>query len=231
MSIAFSQKKRGRGRPKLSDEEKMQRALERSELQGGPKRKKTEKEIQYGMEYDRAAREAGRKLSDQISAIGEKINTAEKKLLLKPEELKLASYMYLAGHSIPTIASNLHVSEDLLRAEYGPELARFRQNTDSFVVGKLLHKIRQGDNAAIIFYLKTKCRWTSIMKSDEHLEERNQQEERKLLEAMRVDRASAMTYDEWMRAAGLAAREMIMQELNQTAPDPEVVEAESKITV
>jgi hypothetical protein len=213
----------------LSDEEKARRALERLKSRDGKKKKTTAKERESLKRHEREARACGKRLAEQISTIEKQINTTNKELLLKPEELKLASYMYLAGHTIPTIASNLNVSEALLRAEYGPELARFRQNTDSFVVGKLLHKIRQGDNTAIIFYLKMKCKWSSVMKPDEHLEEKNQQEERKLLEAMRVDRASAMTYDEWMRAAGLAAREMIMEELNQTAPDAQVIEAEGRI--
>jgi hypothetical protein len=67
----------------------------------------------------------------------------------------------MAAGGIPqkNIAQALGIDENTLRKHYADELDSAKDLLDAEVVGQLVKKIRQGDTASIIFYLKTRCGW------------------------------------------------------------------------
>lgn len=85
--------------------------------------------------------------------------TAKDKLLV--QSLKVC------GYTDEGIAAALGISADTLVKRYADELANGKARLDAEVVGHLIGKIRKGDTASILFYLKTRCGWseTNIVKT------------------------------------------------------------------
>jgi len=79
----------------------------------------------------------------------------------------LVQSLKVCGYTDESIAAALGISADTLVKKYGDKLANGKARLDGEVVGHLIDKIRKGDTASILFYLKTRCGWseTNIVKT------------------------------------------------------------------
>lgn len=60
------------------------------------------------------------------------------------------------------IAHVMGISDTTLEKYYKKELAEGKSKVDAFVGGQLLKKIKEGDRACIMFYLKCRCGWREV---------------------------------------------------------------------
>jgi hypothetical protein len=67
--------------------------------------------------------------------------------------------MKIAGIDNDMISATMGVSPELLAKHYKKDLETGLAECTALVAGKLVEKIRNGDNACIIFYLRTRGRW------------------------------------------------------------------------
>lgn len=64
------------------------------------------------------------------------------------------------------IALALGISQDTLtrrkqtQADFAEAIKRGKAKANVFVGGKLMQKIKEGDTTAMIFYLKSRCKWS-----------------------------------------------------------------------
>jgi len=66
----------------------------------------------------------------------------------------------VAGIKIPDIAKCMGYTQKHLNRWFKQDLENAKNDMNAMVVGKLVEKIREGDNACIIFYLKTRAGFT-----------------------------------------------------------------------
>ena len=82
---------------------------------------------------------------------------------------KVEEYAQLCDNEAE-IALALGISQDTLtrrkqtRADFAEAIKRGKAKANIFVGGKLMQKIKAGDTASIIFYLKTRCGWKETQK-------------------------------------------------------------------
>lgn len=82
---------------------------------------------------------------------------------------KVEEYAQLCD-SESEIALALGISQDTLSrrkkdyADFAEAIKRGKAKANIFVGGKLMQKIKNGDTASIIFYLKTRCGWKETQK-------------------------------------------------------------------
>ncbi len=76
------------------------------------------------------------------------------------ESRKQVADMISFGITRPDVAKCLSISEDTLLKYYANELATAAQNANSKVAGRLFQKAMDGDTASMIFWLKTRARWS-----------------------------------------------------------------------
>lgn len=78
------------------------------------------------------------------------------------------------------IALALGISQDTLtrrkqsRADFAEAIKRGKAKANIFVGGKLMQKIKAGDTASIIFYLKTRCGWKETQKIEADVKARGE---------------------------------------------------------
>lgn len=78
------------------------------------------------------------------------------------------------------IALALGISQDTLtrrkqsRADFAEAIKRGKAKANVFVGGKLMQKIKEGDTAATIFYLKTRCGWKETQKIEADVKARGE---------------------------------------------------------
>jgi hypothetical protein len=81
--------------------------------------------------------------------------------LVPTDEQRLRVRMsVVAGIKAPDIAKCMGIPIRQFNRWYKQDLQNARNDMNAMVVGKLVEKIREGDNACIIFYLKTRAGFT-----------------------------------------------------------------------
>lgn len=89
-----------------------------------------------------------------------------------PIDLKKVEEFAQVCDSEEEIARALGVSQDTLTrrkkdyADFADAIKRGRAKANIFVGGKLMQKIRDGDTASIIFYLKARCGWRDVNRTE-----------------------------------------------------------------
>lgn len=91
---------------------------------------------------------------------------------------KVEEYAQLCDNE-SEIALALGISQDTLtrrkqsRADFAEAIKRGKAKANIFVGGKLMQKIKAGDTASIIFYLKTRCGWKETQKIEADVTQRD----------------------------------------------------------
>ena len=92
---------------------------------------------------------------------------------------KVEEYAQLCDNEAE-IALALGISQDTLtrrkqsRADFAEAIKRGKAKANIFVGGKLMQKIKAGDTASIIFYLKTRCGWKETQKIEADVKARGE---------------------------------------------------------
>jgi hypothetical protein len=74
-------------------------------------------------------------------------------------QLNLAKNLAILNLTDEEIAKVLEINVVTLHRHYRTKLKEGRHDVKAFVVSKLMQLIKEGNPAAIMFYLKTQCRW------------------------------------------------------------------------
>lgn len=97
-----------------------------------------------------------------------------------PIDLKKVEEFAQVCDSEAEIALALGISQDTLtrrkqsRADFAEAIKRGKAKANIFVGGKLMQKIKAGDTASIIFYLKTRCGWKETQKIEADVKARGE---------------------------------------------------------
>ena len=97
-----------------------------------------------------------------------------------PIDLKKVEEYAQVCDSEAEIALALGISQDTLtrrkqtRADFAEAIKRGKAKANIFVGGKLMQKIKAGDTASIIFYLKTRCGWKETKKIEADVKARGE---------------------------------------------------------
>lgn len=92
---------------------------------------------------------------------------------------KVEEYAQLCDNEAE-IALALGISQDTLtrrkqsRADFAEAIKRGKAKANIFVGGKLMQKIKEGDTASTIFYLKTRCGWKETQKIEADVKARGE---------------------------------------------------------
>lgn len=73
---------------------------------------------------------------------------------------KRVEQMAAVGITIDDISAVLDISKNTLKKYYGDELKNAKTKADTMVAGKLYSKCMEGDTACLIFWAKTRMRWS-----------------------------------------------------------------------
>ncbi len=108
------------------------------------------------------------------------------RLALTKEKLEEMSILAGKGLTMQQIADYFNWDKDAFYdfmkqyPEMREALARGKAKTISFVSGKLIEKIREGDTQSIIFYLKTQGRWSTVEDDKEKDKDENISKQQKI---------------------------------------------------
>lgn len=80
-------------------------------------------------------------------------------IVVTDQDVKLAGFMKLAGHSDESIAEALKISVPSFHKKVKPHIKDQLMRVDAMVSAKLYSLIQKGNASAIFFYLKTQCGW------------------------------------------------------------------------
>jgi hypothetical protein len=81
------------------------------------------------------------------------------------DELKTIVRMHsIAGTEIKTIARIIGVSIPTLYKNYRTELEDSQSEANAVIAGKLFQKAKDGDTACMMFWLKTRAKWSEVQK-------------------------------------------------------------------
>lgn len=75
------------------------------------------------------------------------------------EQRQMVECLYGCGMPLDDIARLLKISRKTLSARYKEELKIGKIRMDAVAIGKLFQKIRAGNTACLIFYMKTRMGW------------------------------------------------------------------------
>ena len=94
-------------------------------------------------------------------------------------DIKTIEQLASRGLTLEQIASSMGFSVRTLMsrktesAEIAEAIKRGKAKANIFVGGKLMQKIKAGDTASIIFYLKTRCGWKETQKIEADVTQRD----------------------------------------------------------
>lgn len=78
----------------------------------------------------------------------------------------VVSVMYAGGINKESIADAIGITTETMNKYYHAELASSKCKLDAEVIAALIKKIRAGDTASILFYLKTRCGWKETIRNE-----------------------------------------------------------------
>jgi len=100
----------------------------------------------------------------------DRIVKARPGVLYVPEEQSLFMVKKMAAFGLKNtqIAETIGISEKSLRNHFGEELRQGRLEVDYLIIDTLFRKAMDGDTACLIFWAKTRCRWSEPPAQHEH---------------------------------------------------------------